>query len=108
MWGILVNFLLSKKKRIRLREVAWQEYSVACRINPDFHADKSSIRKIAIRSSTIRIKNSAEYGGIIHSLLLSLATKLIISLITQWIDQNLQAKDLPNSYQQGEPGYEST
>lgn len=99
------SILLSKNKRVRLREIARQEYVVACRINPDFHADKSSIKKIAIRSAKIRVKNSPEYGGLVHSLLLSLATKFVVALITQWIDENMQASDLPQGYQKGEPGY---
>lgn len=100
-----MDFLLSKNKRVRLREIARQEYVVACRINPDFHADKSSIKKIAIRNAKTRVKNSAEYGGLIHSLLLSLATKLVVALISKWIEENLQGEDISVGYQKGEPGY---
>ncbi|MDB4449114.1 hypothetical protein N9130_01140 [bacterium] len=105
LWGISVDFLLSKNKRVRLRDIARQEYVVACSINPDFYSDKSSIKKIAIRNAKLRVKNSAEYGGLIHSLLLSLATKLVVALIQKWIDENIQASELSTSYQEGEPGY---
>jgi hypothetical protein len=98
LWG-------TKNKRLRLRDIARQEYSVACSINPDFHASKSSIRKIAIRNATLRVRNSPEYGGLIHALFLSLATKLVVALIQKWIDENIEAADLSKSYQEGEPGY---
>jgi hypothetical protein len=100
-----MDFLLSKNKRLRLRDIARQEYSVACSINPDFHASKSSIKKVAIRNATLRVRNSPEYGGLIHALFLSLATKLVVALIQNWIDENIQAEELSTSYQKGEPGY---
>jgi len=100
-----MDFLLSKNKRLRLRDIARQEYSVACSINPDFYASKSSIKKIAMRNATLRVRNSPEYGGLIHALFLSLATKLVIALIQNWIDENIEAADLSKSYQEGEPGY---
>ncbi len=100
-----MDFLLSKNKRLRLRDIARQEYSVACSINPDFHSSKPSIKKIAIRNACLRVKNSPEYGGLIHALLLTLATKLVVALIQNWIDENIQATELSTSYQKGEPGY---
>ncbi len=98
--------ILAKHKRQRLREVARQEYSVACRLHADFSSEKKNIAKMAIRSARTRLSQSTEYGGILNTVFLALATKLIVALIEQWIDQNINARDLPESYQQGEPGYE--
>lgn len=100
-----MNFL-ARKKRERLRQVARQEYSVACRKHADFLSEKVAISEMAIFNARKRLSQSSEYGGILNALLLAVATKLIVALITKWVEENIQAKDLPDSFQPGEPGNE--
>ena len=96
---------LSKAKRIEVREIARQEYLVACRLhlNPARNAEKVFL--MAQRSTTTRLKNARSYQSVIGAILLPIAAKLAVRLIEKWIeDQLFDAGELPRDYQLGEPG----
>jgi hypothetical protein len=96
--------VFSKKRRSRLRDLAREEYYIASKLsaNPD---NTAVIKKLAIRNARQRLVESGEYGGFFSAILLSIAIKIIIKLIEHWIDENLSASDVPETYQLGEPGY---
>ncbi len=95
--------LLRKKSRDKIREVARQEYVVACQMH-DFYSDKSKIAQVALKNARKRLRDSPDFGGILHAFLLSLATRLLKELIQHWIDENLTCVKI--GYQSGEPGNE--
>ena len=97
--------LLRKNAREKIREIARQEYLIACRMH-DFYSEKATISRIARKNAVKRLRDSPEYGGILHALLLSIATKLLVKIITQWIQENLSGEEIKSGYQAGEPGYE--
>ena len=72
----------------------------------DFYSEKATISRIARKNAVKRLRDSPEYGGILHALLLSIATKLLVKIITQWIQENLSGEEIKSGYQAGEPGYE--
>jgi hypothetical protein len=97
--------LLRKNAREKIREIARQEYLVACRMH-DFHSEKAVISRIARKNSVKRLRDSPQYGGILNALLLSIATKLLTQMIEKWIEDNLSGDEVKSGYQAGEPGYE--
>ena len=97
--------LLRKNAREKIREIARQEYLVACRMN-DFYSEKGIISRIARKNAAKRLRDSPEYGGILNALLLSIATKLLAQIIEKWIEENLSGEEVKSGYQAGEPGYE--
>jgi len=97
--------LLRKNAREKIREIARQEYLIACRMH-DFCSEKAIISRIARKNAVKRLRDSPEYGGILNALLLSIATKLLTQIIEKWIEENLSGEEVQSGYQAGEPGYE--
>ena len=97
--------LLRKNAREKIREIARQEYLIACSMH-DFYTEKETISRIARKNAVKRLRDSPEYGGILNALLLSIATKLLTQIITKWIEENLSGDEVQSGYQAGEPGYE--
>ena len=98
--------VFSKSRRIRLREIAREEYYVASKMVGSVFDKPETIKKVAARNAKSRLAQTREYGGFLNALLLSIAIKVIIKLIEHWIEEKLSASDVPESYQLGEPGYE--
>ena len=72
--------------------------------SPKSNAD--SIKREAIKAFKKRIRKEKPFKSIIASIVLSIAIRLAIALITKWIEQNLfSERKLSPDYQYGEPGY---
>lgn len=104
MWGDEMH-VFSKSRRVRLREIAREEYYVASKIVGDPEKNPSAVRRLAVGNARSRLAQTNEYGGFLNALLLSIAIKVITKLIEHWIEKHLSASDVPQSYQEGEPGY---
>lgn len=97
--------LLRKNAREKIREIARQEYLIACRMH-DLYSEKPAILRIARKNAVKRLRNSEGYAGILNALILSIATKLLTQIIQKWIEENLSGEEVKSGYQAGEPGYE--
>lgn len=104
--GVIKMQVLSRERRLRLRDIARQEYYIASKVVEDSDYREGRIKRLAVKNARQRLKDSREYGGFLNALLLSIAIKLITKLIEHWIDEKLSASELGKTYKEGEPGYE--
>lgn len=98
--------VFSRERRLRLRDIARQEYYIASKVVEDSVGREDEIKRLALKNARQRLKDSREFGGFLNALLLSIAIKLITKLIEHWIDEKLSASELGKTYKEGEPGYE--
>ena len=96
--------VFSKKRREDIRKIARQEYLAACEFHRDFGKSKDKIATMSYRNARRRLSRESQYGGLLHSFLLSIAARLVFALIEKWISENLS--EVSEHYQRGEPGYE--
>lgn len=103
-----MNILSSKRKKF-IRKVTREEYLVSCELfnrNPHNKKQKEFILSNSRRLISVRLDSGKPFQSIIGRLLISIAMKMAMELIEQWIEDNIFTEEkLSEKFQEGEVGY---
>lgn len=95
-----------RNSRSTVRKVARECYLESVMRHESPKSQIESIKRDAIKEFKKRIRKEKPFKSILASIVISIAVRLAIALITKWIEQNLfSERKLSRDYQFGEPGY---
>lgn len=102
----MVNYLMSKERRVDVRSSARLVYLGTVRRFITPHLNKPEILRIAVGETRQTLIESKKFDSVIGGILLAVAMKMVEKLVEKWLDENLfNIESVPPQFTKGEPGY---